>query len=114
MGIRLRRSAAHFTQYLIVRAVVFVEIVFGSMAIRTDKIIGDITNRATFDRFNVIVITPLDIFNKVFVKPNLTVNDQRRFIDLKLLILRRTGIIMDPLPKRNKFTDKVKKKENNL
>ena len=88
MGIRLRRSAAYFTQYLIVRAVVFVNVSLRSIAIGADKIIRDITNIAAFDRLNIIVVTPLDIFNKVFVKPKLAVKDQRWFINLKLLILR--------------------------
>ena len=88
MSIRLRQSTANFTQYLIVGTVVFVKEVLRRIAIRTDKIIGDITSRAAFNRLNIIVITPLDIFNKVFVIPNLAVKDQRRLINLKLLILR--------------------------
>ena len=88
MSIRLRQSTANFTQYLIVGTIVFVKVVLRRIAIRTDKLIGDITSRAALNRLNIIVITPLDIFNKVFVIPNLAVKDQGRLINLKLLILR--------------------------
>ena len=114
MGIRLRRSAAYFTQYLIVRAVVFVNVSLRSIAIGADKIIRDITNRAAFDRLNIIVVTPLDIFNKVFVKPNLTLDDQRRLIDFELLILRGMRIIESPLFERYVFTNKITKIRNNF
>lgn len=110
----LRFSAADFAHKLIVRAVVLVKIVFWSVTIGTGGIIGNITNRAAFDRLNIIVVTPLDIFNKVFVKPNLTLDDQWRLIDFKLLILRRMRIIESPLFERDVFTNKITKIRNNF
>lgn len=84
----LRFSAADFAHKLIARAVVLVKIVFWSVTIGAGGIIGNITNRAAFNRLNIIVVTPLDIFDKVLVKPNLTLDDEWRLIDFKLLILR--------------------------
>ena len=110
----LRFSAADFAHKLIVRAVVLVKIVFWCVTIGTGGIIGNITNRAAFDRLNIIVVTPLDIFNKVFVKPNLTLDDQWRLIDFKLLILRRMRIIESPLFERDVFTNKITKIRNNF
>ena len=110
----LKFSAADFAHKLIARAVIPVKIVFWSMTIRADGIIGNITNRAAFDRLNIIVVTPLDIFNKVFVKPNLTLDDEWRLIDFKLLILRRMRIIESPLFERDVFTNKITKIRNNF
>ena len=106
MGIRHRRSAADFTHKLFVRTVVLVKIVLRCMTIGTHSIIGDITNRAAFNRLNIVVVTRLDIFNKVFVIPNLTLDDYRWLINLELLILRRMRIIKNPLLKRDVFTNK--------
>ena len=110
----LRFSAADFAHKLIVRAIIPVKIVFWSMTIRAGGVIRNITNRAAFDRLNIIVVTPLDIFNKVFVKPNLTLNDQWRLIDFELLILRGKRVIKRPLFKRDVFTNKITKIRNNF
>ncbi len=75
MGVRQRGSAADFTHKLFVGAIVLVKIVLRCMTIGTDSIIGNITNRAAFNRLNIVIVTPLDIFNKVFVMPNLTPDD---------------------------------------
>ena len=110
----LRFSAADFAHKLIARAVIPVKIVFWSMTIGASGIIGNIANRAAFDRLDIVVVTPLDIFNKVFVKPNLTLDDQRRLIDFELLILRGMRIIESPLFERDVFTNKITKTRNNF
>lgn len=110
----LRFSAADFAHKLIARAVIPVKIVFWSMTIGASGIIGNIANRAAFDRLDIVVVTPLDIFNKVFVKPNLTLDDQRRLIDFELLILRGMRIIESPLFERDVFTNKITKIRNNF
>lgn len=110
----LRFSAADFAHKLIARAVIPVKIVFWGMTIGASGIIGNIANRAAFDRLDIVVVTPLDIFNKVFVKPNLTLDDQRRLIDFELLILRGMRIIESPLFERDVFTNKITKIRNNF
>lgn len=110
----LRFSTANFTQYLIVRTIVLVKIFFWSFAIRASAVIGNITCRTALNRLNFITVTPFDVRNKLFVMPNMALDDKRRFIDLKLLILRRMRIIKDPLLERDVFTNKIKKIQNNL
>lgn len=88
INLDLRFSAAYFAHNLIVRAVVLVKIFFGSFAIRASTVVGNITYRTAFNRLNVITVAPFDVRNKLLIMPNVALDDKRRLIDLKLLILR--------------------------
>ena len=55
---------------MIARAVVLVKILFGSIAVRTDVVVGNIANRAALYRLDNNIIFPFDICKKVFVIPN--------------------------------------------
>ncbi len=114
ISMSLKFSATNFTQNLIVRTVVLVKILFRSFTVWASTIIGNITNRTAFDRSYNITVTPFDIRNEVLVKPNFALDNDGWFINFELLILRRIRIIKPPLFKRDIFTNKIKKIQNNL
>lgn len=69
---------------------------------------GYIALNSTKYRANGLVVALLVVRDKVFPVPVLLIGyDFGKFINLKLLVLWRMGIIESPLLKRNISTDKV-------
>ena len=79
-----------------------------SIALRTGTVSWNIAFTMTEYRFDSFAIAFLVVGNKVSPVPFLLKRDDfRQFINLKLLILWRVGIIKSPLFKRNIFADKL-------
>ena len=74
---------------------------------------GYIALNSTKYRANGLVVALLVVRDKVFPVPVLLIGyDFGKFINLKLLVLWRMGIIESPLLKRDISTDKVNKPAN--
>ena len=74
---------------------------------------GYIALNSTKYRANGLVVALLVVRDKVFPVPVLLIGyDVGKFINLKLLVLWRMGIIESPLLKRDISTDKVNKPAN--
>ena len=74
---------------------------------------GYIALNSTKYRANGLVVALLVVRDKVFPVPVLLIGyDCGKFINLKLLVLWRMGIIESPLLKRDISTDKVNKPAN--
>ena len=74
---------------------------------------GYIALNSTKYRANGLVVALLVVRDKVFPVPVLLIGyDFGEFINLKLLVLWRMGIIESPLLKRDISTDKVNKPAN--
>ena len=80
---------------------------------RASAVFGYIALNSTKYRANGLVVALLVVRDKVFPVPVLLIGyDFGKFINLKLLVLWRMGIIESPLLKRDISTDKVNKPAN--
>ena len=69
--------------------------------------VRNVTFRASADRTDFLTVAFFEVRDEVFVVPVLAeVSDQRKFINLELLILWRMGIIKSPLLERDISADK--------
>lgn len=100
---------AYFTENLSPGTIVFIEIWFWRIASGTLAFIINVTFRTSGNGLAFFAITPFDIRNVIFVIPWLIVENLRKFINLKFLVLRGMRIIESPLFKGNISADKVKK-----
>ena len=72
--------------------------------------VRNVTFRPTADRADFLTITFFIVRDEIFISPVLAeVSDQRKFINLELLVFWGMGIIKSPLLKGNISADKVKK-----
>ena len=104
---RRKGRGAYFAQDLSLRAVIFVEIGFWSIAARAGAVIIDITYRSAADGFDFFAILPFKVRDVIVVVPFLVIDDFGKLINFELLILWRMRIIESPLLERDISTDKI-------
>ena len=88
--------------------VVLVKIRLGSLTTGTGTVIGDVTFGSPFDGTDLLAVTFLKVRDEFFVSPVLTeIRDQRKFINLVLLVFRGMGVIKHPLFEWDVSADKI-------
>ena len=103
-------SAADLALVLTATAVVVIEVLMGSTADRTDLVLRDRAPAPVADRIDLLAILVFEVSDQEFPVLFEEGDDERELIDLELLVLRRFGIIMDPLRDGYEFTDKLQQK----
>ena len=96
-----------FTLVLPIATIVVVDEMVGSTTQRTNGIFGNGFSVATLNRFNRLTILPLIVFEKKLPVLLDKGFDNRKFINLKFLVLWRMGIIESPLFERNISANKM-------
>ena len=84
----------------------------GSTADRTDLVFRDRTTASTSDRSELLAIPVFIVGNKELPVLFEERENVRKLIDFELLVLRRFGIIMNPLTDGYEFTDKLQQKSD--
>ena len=103
-------SAADLALVLAATAVVVIEVLMGSTADRTDFALRNRTSAPVVDRIDLLAILVFEVSDEELPVLFEEGDDERELIDLELLVLRRFGIIMDPLRDGDEFTDKLQQK----
>jgi hypothetical protein len=84
------------------------QVLEGSVTRQTFAIFRDITFTMSEDGFDGFIVPMLIVGNKILPIPFLFIGyDFGKFINFKLLVFGRMGIIESPLLERNIFADKV-------
>ena len=99
--------AADFALVLSVAAVIIVDVMMRGATERTDDIFRDRPAIASLDGFNGFAILPEVVFEEELPVLFDEGFDDREFVDLEFLILRRVGIVKIPLFERNVSADKI-------
>ena len=100
---------ADFAKDLTFGAVVFVEISLWCVTSWAFTVVRDVALGSPMNGLYGLVgilITPFQVLREVMVIPRLNMKNQREFINLKLLILWRLGVIESPLFQRQVFAEK--------
>ena len=103
-------SAADLALVLTATAVVVIEVLMGSTADRTDLVLRNRAPAPVADRIDLLAILVFEVSDQESPVLFEEGDDERELIDLELLVLRRFGIIMDPLRDGYEFTDKLQQK----
>ena len=99
--------AADFALVLPVAAVIIVDVMMRGATERTDDIFRDRSAITSLDGFDGSAILPEIVFEKELPVLFDESFDDREFVDLEFLILRRVGIVKIPLFERNVSADKI-------
>ena len=106
--IRREAGVTDFAEKLPFGAIILIEERFRSITTRTTTVVRDIAGRVTADGKNLLAIAFFVVRDKIFVSPVLpVVRDQRKLINLELLVFGRMRIIKSPLLERDVSTDKI-------
>lgn len=106
--IRREAGVTDFAEKLPFGAIILIEERFRSITTRTTTVVRDIAGRVTADGKDLLAIAFFVVRDKIFVSPVLpVVRDQRKLINLELLVFWRMGIIKSPLLERDVSTDKI-------
>lgn len=103
-------GAADLAPVLPVTAVVIVKVLIWSTADRADLILRDRTAITMPNRFDLLAVFVFVVGDQEFPVLFEEGEDVRKPVDPELLVLRRFGIIMDPLTDGYEFTDKLQQK----
>ena len=103
-------GAADLALELAFTAVVVVEVLMGSAADRTDLVLRNSMTTATADGSELLAVSVFIVGDQEFPVLFEERENSRKLIDLELLVLRRLGVIMDPLRDGYEFTDKLQQK----
>ena len=88
--------------------VILVKIGLWSLAAGTGTVIGDAAFRTPVDGRDLLLVPFFKVRDEFLISPVLAeICDQRRFINLELLVIRRMGVIKRPLLKRDVSADKI-------
>ena len=89
-------------------SVVLVEILLWSLTTGTGTVIGDVAFGPPFDGSDLLFITFFKVRDQFLISPVLAeIRDQRKFINLVLLVFRGMGVIKRPLFERDVSADKI-------
>lgn len=103
-------GATHLALVLTATAVVVIEVVMGSTADRAALVLRDRSPVTTADRSELPAISVFIVGDEKFPVLPEERKDVRKPVDPELLVLRRLGIIMDPLIDGDEFTNKLQQK----
>ena len=103
-------GAADLALVLAVTAIVVVKIVMQSTADRTDLVHRNRAAASPLNRFELLAILVFVVCDEELPVLFEERDDERKLVDPELLVLRRSGIIMDPLVDGDEFTDKLQQK----
>ena len=102
-----KSGVADFAENLPFASVVFVKVRFRCIAARTFTVVTDIAFGTSVNSFDGLAVTPFDVFDEIFVIPNLVVENFRQFIYFEFLVLWRMRIVECPLLKRDISANKI-------
>ena len=89
-------------------AVVLVKIGFWSLATGTGTFFRDVTFGLSFDGADLLAVTLIEVRNQFLICPVLTeIRNQRKFINLVLLVFGGMRVIKRPLLERDVSADKI-------
>ena len=89
-------------------AVVLVKIGLWSLTTGTGTFFRDVTFGLTFDGADLLAVTLIEVRNQFLIGPVLTeIRNQRKFINLVLLVFGGMGVIKRPLLERDVSADKI-------
>ena len=105
-------GAAYFALILTMAAIVVIKVNVRSAADRTNFFFRNRPTLATTDRLKLLAIVMFVVSDEELPVLFVERDDLWEFIDLKLLVFRGLGIIVDPLFKRYEFADKAQQERN--
>ena len=103
-------GATHLALILAFTAVVVVKVLMGSTADRAALVLRDRSPVTTADRSELPAVSVFIVGDEKFPVLPEKRKDVRKPVDPELLVLRRLGIIMDPLIDGDEFTNKLQQK----
>ena len=88
--------------------VVLVKILLWSLTTGTGTFFRDVTFGLAFDGADLLAVTLMEVRNQLLIGPVLTeIRNQRKFINLVLLVFWGMGVIKRPLLERDVSADKI-------
>ena len=110
IGVSKETVATDLAEELAFITVVLVKVDHGSAASGTADVFRNVTVFTAPDGLKLFTILPAIVFEKIYPVPALRgradITDDRRFVNLIFLVLRRVGVIKGPLPERYISADK--------